>query len=96
MGGVALRRRSSLNSEAEGWPRRIVVIVKPETVAWHRPVGRLPVDKDEAKPYQANLKRHAADIIRAAQDPKTLAYQLADRIEKLLTDRGDDKEFAKP
>ncbi len=56
-------------------------------------VGRLPVDKDEAKAYQANLKRHATDIIRAAQDPKTLAYQLADKIEKLLTDRGDDKEF---
>jgi hypothetical protein len=57
-------------------------------------IDRLPLDKDEAKAYQANLKRHYNEIKQAAENPKTLAYQLADQIEKLLTDRGDDKEFA--
>jgi hypothetical protein len=53
-------------------------------------VGRLPTEKEDTKAYHSNLKRHAAAIVAAANNPKTLAYQLAGEIESLLSDRGDE------
>ena len=54
----------------------------------------LPLDNDEYKAYHANLKRHQTEIINARARPRTQAYQLAEMLQQLLTDRGDDKEFA--
>jgi hypothetical protein len=55
-------------------------------------VNTLPLDRDEYQEYKSNLKRYADEIISAAQNPQVKSQQLAEVIDRLLTDRGDEKK----
>ncbi|MCC6421671.1 MAG: BatA domain-containing protein [Gemmataceae bacterium] len=54
----------------------------------------LPVDQQEYRKFQASLEMHRKKIMDALRSPKTQAYQLAEIINDMLTDRGNGQELA--